>query len=64
LPTENFIASSAGYWLDHKRVLFALRQKQGTYIQQAGQDFHRLETLGLKPGVAFYLTQVQFTNVN
>jgi len=42
-------------------VLFALRQKQGTYIQQAGQDFHRLETLGLKPGVAFYLTQVQFT---
>lgn len=48
-------------WLVQRRVLFALRQKKGTYIQQRGQKFQRLETLGLKPGVSVYISQVQVT---
>lgn len=44
-----------------RRKLFALRQKKGTYIQQHGQEFQRLETLGLKPGISRYLTSVQVT---
>ena len=45
----------------HQRVFFALPQKKGTYIQQSGQAFQRLETLGLKPGISQYLTSIQVT---
>lgn len=48
-------------WLSERRVLFALRQKKDTYIQQQGQDFQQLLTPNLKPGVSLYLTQVQVT---
>lgn len=48
-------------WLVHKQVLFALRQKKGSYIQQEGKEFHRLAALELKPGVSLYLRQVQVT---
>jgi hypothetical protein len=48
-------------WLSQRQVLFALHQKKGTYIQQQGQNFQQLETLGLKPGVSLYISQVRVT---
>jgi hypothetical protein len=40
---------------------FVLRQKQGTYIRQENQSYKRLQSLGLIPGVSFFLTGIQVT---
>lgn len=40
---------------------FVLRQKQGTYIRQENQSYERLQSLGLIPGVSFFLTGIQVT---
>lgn len=61
LADREFHSMKLANWLVHKQVLFALRQKRDTYIQQGGQKFQRLETLGLKPGVSLYLTEIQVT---
>lgn len=42
-------------------MYFALRQKQGTYIQLEGQDYQRLDSLGLAPGMKMYLTGASIT---
>jgi hypothetical protein len=39
------------YWLKHKKVYFALRQKQGNYIKLKGQEYQKLRELGLGPGI-------------
>ncbi len=39
-------------WLEHKRIGFALRLKQGTYIKPEGQDYQRLSSLGKELGRA------------
>lgn len=44
-----------------KKISFALRQKQGTYIRQENQSYQRLKTLGLVPGVSFFLSDLQVT---
>jgi hypothetical protein len=61
IADREFHSVKLANWLVHKQVLFALRQKKGTYIQQQGQDFQQLKTLSLKPGVSLYLPQVQVT---
>jgi len=48
-------------WLGQRQVFFALPQQKSTYIQQQGQNFQRLETLGLTPGISLYISQVQVT---
>ena len=48
-------------WLHNKGVDFVLRQKQGTYIRGANQSYQRLNTLGLVPGVSFFLHDIQAT---
>ncbi len=48
-------------WLHSKGIYFVLRQKQGTYIRLEGQSYQQLQTLGLVPGVSFFLHDVQFT---
>lgn len=47
-------------WLDSKGIYFVLLPKQGTYIRQGEQSYQRLQTLGLKPGVSFFIQNVQF----
>lgn len=48
-------------WLQEKNVYFALRQKQGNYIQFEGQDYQQLTSIGLAPGTKMYLTGVNVT---
>ncbi len=48
-------------WLEEQKVYFALRQKRTTYIKQMGQDYQRLNRLGLTPGIQLFLTGVTFT---
>lgn len=48
-------------WLAQEKAYFALRQKQGTYIKQKSQNYHRLSQIGLAPGVKLFLTEVTFS---
>jgi hypothetical protein len=48
-------------WLQEKKVYFALRQKQGNYIQFECQDYQQLTSIGLAPGTKMYLTGVNVT---
>jgi hypothetical protein len=48
-------------WLKHKKVYFALRQKQDTYMSQPGQTERKLSEIGLAPGIKLFLTGVNYT---
>jgi hypothetical protein len=58
---REFRSVELAYWLKHKKVYFALRQKQGNYIRRKGQDYQKLSELGLAPGMKLFLTGVNFT---
>ena len=61
LGDREFRSVKLANWLDEQGVYFALRQKKSTYIQQAGEDYQRLDSLGLAPGMKLYLTGVKVT---
>jgi hypothetical protein len=44
------------YWLKQKKVYFALRQKQGSYIKLRGKNHQKLSELGLAPGMKLFFT--------
>jgi hypothetical protein len=48
-------------WLKQKKVYFALRQKQGSYIKLRGKNYQKLSELGLAPGMKLFFTGVNFT---
>ncbi|MGL6339281.1 MAG: IS4 family transposase, partial [Waterburya sp.] len=48
-------------WLSKQCCYYVLRTKSNKYIQQQGEDYRQLSSLGLKPGKSFYLKQVKFT---
>ena len=48
-------------WLIEQKVDFALRQKKTTYIKQMGQDYQRLSSLGLAPGIKLFFTGITLT---
>jgi hypothetical protein len=58
---REFRSVELAYWLKQKKVYFALRLKQGTYIQLRGQEYQKLNELGLVPGMKLFLTGVKFT---
>jgi hypothetical protein len=58
---REFRSVELAYWLKQKKVYFALRQKQGSYIKLRGQEYQKLNELGLAPGMKLFLTGVQFT---
>jgi hypothetical protein len=58
---REFRSVELAYWLKRKKVYFALRQKQGNYIKLKGQDYQKLNELGLVPGMKLFLTGVNFT---
>jgi hypothetical protein len=58
---REFRSVELAYWLKQKKVYFALRLKQGTYIQLRGQEYQKLNELGLVPGMKLLLTGVKFT---
>lgn len=48
-------------WLKTKKVKFALRQKQDTYIRQKTGNFKLLRELGLTPGMKLFYSGVTYT---
>jgi hypothetical protein len=61
LGDREFRSVRLAEWLDAQGVYFALRQKKSTYIQQQGQDYQRLDSLGLAPGMKMFFTGVFLT---
>jgi hypothetical protein len=61
LGDREFHSVKLANWLASKRISFVLRQKQGTYIRQENQTYQRLTSLGLVPGVSFFLSGIQAT---
>ena len=48
-------------WLQQQNIHFAFRQKKDTYIQQSGEEYQTLESLGLVPGMKIYLAGIKIT---
>lgn len=61
LGDREFHSIKLAHWLHSKGISFVLRQKQGTYICQENQPYQRLQSLGLNPGISFFLTSIQAT---
>lgn len=61
LGDREFHSIKLANWLQSKRINFVLRQKQGTYIRQEHEPYQRLQSLGLNPGISFFLEGIQFT---
>lgn len=61
LGDREFHSIKLANWLHSKGIGFVLRQKQGTYIRQENQPYQRLQSLGLIPGVSFFLGGIQAT---
>lgn len=61
LGDREFHSIKLAHWLHSKAISFVLRQKQGTYIQQDNQSYQRLQSLGLNPGISFFLEGIQST---
>ncbi|RCJ31356.1 transposase [Nostoc minutum NIES-26] len=61
LGDREFHSIKLANWLHSKNINFILRQKQGTYIRQENQSYQRLQSLGLNPGISFFLTGIQAT---
>lgn len=61
IGAREFHSIALADWLSEKKVLFALRQKRDTYIQQIGQDYQQLRELGLRPGTNLFFQGALFT---
>jgi hypothetical protein len=53
---REFRSVELAYWLKQKKVYFALRQKQGSYIKLRGKNHQKLSELGLAPGMKLFFT--------
>lgn len=58
---REFRSVELAYWLKKKKVYFALRQKQDTYIRQTGRREKLLSELGIAPGMKRFYTGVTYT---
>ncbi|HBY75909.1 MAG TPA: hypothetical protein DEG47_02595, partial [Cyanobacteria bacterium UBA11148] len=58
---REFRSVELAYWLKNKKVKFALRQKQDTYICPKGGNYQLLSELGLAPGMKFFYSGVTYT---
>jgi hypothetical protein len=61
LGDREFHSTKLANWLHSKGIDFVLRQKQSTYIRQENQSYQRLQALGLKPGISFFIEGIQAT---
>jgi hypothetical protein len=61
LGDREFHSIKLANWLHSKGISFVLRQKKGTYIRQENKSYQRLQSLGLKPGISFFLEGIQTT---
>lgn len=61
LGDREFHSVKLANWMQNKGLFFVLRQKKATYICQNNQSSQRLESLGLLPGISFFLGDIQAT---
>lgn len=61
LGDREFHSIKLANWLHSKGIDFILRQKQSTYIRPENESYQRLKSLGLAPGVSFFLSNIQVT---
>ncbi|UFP92795.1 transposase [Gloeobacter morelensis] len=61
LGDREFCSVKLANWLRSQKASFCLRLKISAYIQQQGQDFRSLKSLGLKPGMSLFLAGVRVT---
>jgi len=61
LGDREFGSVALAQWLNSKHVGFCLRLKQGRYIKIEQQEYRRLDSLGLLPGMSCYLQGVTVT---
>lgn len=61
LGDREFHSVKLANWLQSKRINFVLHQKKSRYIRQENQPYQRLNSMGLVPGVKFFLPEVQAT---
>lgn len=55
LGDREFHSVKLANWLQSKEIDFVLRQKQDTYVRQSNSSYQPLSTLGLVPGVSFFI---------
>jgi hypothetical protein len=58
---REFHSPQLANWLCEKNLLFAFRQKRNTYIRTDGEDYCRLNQLGLQPGTHLFFQSVEVT---
>jgi len=58
---REFRSVELAYWLKTKKVFFALRIKQDTYIRQSEGNYQQLSELGLTPGMKLFHSGVNYT---
>jgi hypothetical protein len=58
---REFHSSQLANWLCQKNWLFAFRQKRNTYMSSNGEDYCRLNQLGLQPGTPLFFQSVEIT---
>ncbi len=61
LADREFHSIKLAHWLHSEGIDFVLRQKQGTYIRQENESYQSLQSLGLNPGISFFLNRIQST---
>jgi hypothetical protein len=61
LGDREFHSIKLANWLQSQGIDFVLRQKQDTYIRPENQSYQGLQSLGLIPGISFFLTGIQVT---
>lgn len=59
LGDREFCSVDLGNWLSQQRVYFCLRLKRNEFIQVKGENWRRLDTLGLAPGISLYFQGVK-----
>jgi len=61
LGDREFGSVGLAHWLNLRGVGFCLRLKQGRYIRTEQEEYKRLDSLGLLPGMSCYLQDVKVT---
>lgn len=61
LGDREFCSVKLANWLREEKVQFCLRLKKNEFIQAEDEIWHSLDSLGLKPGISHFLTNIKVT---
>lgn len=58
---REFRSVALASWLEQKNVAYVFRQKQNNYVQLPGKNYQPLSSIGLLPGMKWYLLGIKIT---